>query len=167
MRVRDSQRSRVYKAERAAWRELGTGEYLDLPENRGYHKDTPLPETNAFIKEVWTLPQCEGFLLPTVRLSFKRHGAAAHQLSNEISLSVPMMKKWVLLHEIAHLIQPKEAFFKEAAHGPEFCDRYVGLVDCVSGRGAAATLVAEFNAHKVKHNSQHFLDDVLAEWGAA
>lgn len=57
-------------------------------------------------------------------------------------------KKWVLLHEFAHALTYSSA---RAWHGWEFCECYLYLVRVYIGRGAEEKLAREFKAHHVKY----------------
>ncbi len=72
--------------------------------------------------------------------------AAAHYEIDRGVLAVPLhtggtawaLRELVILHELAHHLEP--ARVDRAPHGPEFCDRYLALVDGIIGPEAALLL---------------------------
>jgi putative metallohydrolase (TIGR04338 family) len=72
--------------------------------------------------------------------------AAAHYETERAVLAVPVhtgasawaLRELVILHELAHHLEPSGR--ELAPHGPEFCSRYLDLVDGVIGPEAALVL---------------------------
>ncbi|MVU80016.1 TIGR04338 family metallohydrolase [Nocardia sp. ET3-3] len=158
MAVRDAQRSRVYDAEglvrgmfdRAD--EFGTrtvelhGSRITLPIERRF---ASVDSVQTYVERVlalnWVRAQWDrSAVAVTVRA---RAGAkAAHYESEGAVLAVPLhaggtawaLRELVILHELAHHLEPKPD--DAAPHGPEFCGRYIELVDGVIGPEAALVL---------------------------
>ncbi|MEC3914303.1 TIGR04338 family metallohydrolase [Nocardia sp. CDC160] len=158
MAVRDAQRSQVYDAEglvrgmfdRAD--EFGArtvelhGSHLTLPIERRF---ASVESVQTYVDRVlalnWVLAQWDrAKVAVTVRT---RSGAkAAHYESDGAVLAVPLhtggtawaLRELVILHELAHHLEPELA--DVAPHGPEFCARYLELVDGVIGPEAALLL---------------------------
>ncbi len=71
---------------------------------------------------------------------------AAHYETGRAVLALPLhtrgtawaLRELVILHELAHHLEPAAA--DHAPHGPEFCTRYLELVDGVIGPEAALLL---------------------------
>jgi hypothetical protein len=117
---RDNQRSKVYAWERAAVRELGNRTLGDA--------------------EFDTLGECEQWALPIWRKERGRVGLArvaapaierpswgqrralAHD-DHRITLPRWARSRWVILHELAHRLTPRDE-----AHGPRFVGVLIGLV---------------------------------------
>lgn len=74
--------------------------------------------------------------------------AAAHYETGRGVLAVPLhtggtawaLRELVILHELAHHLEPPGADY--APHGPQFCTRYLELVDGIIGPEAALLLRA-------------------------
>ncbi|AYF76045.1 TIGR04338 family metallohydrolase [Nocardia yunnanensis] len=158
MAVRDAQRSQVYDAEglvrgmfdRAD--EFGTrtvelhGSRITLPiERRFASVESVQTYADRVLALNWVRARWERASAPvTVRA---RAGAkAAHYETETAVLAVPLhahgsawaLRELVILHELAHHLEPEMAAV--APHGPEFCERYLELVDGVIGPEAALLL---------------------------
>ncbi|QVI22455.1 TIGR04338 family metallohydrolase [Nocardia tengchongensis] len=158
MAVRDAQRSLVYDAEglvRGMFEradEFGTrtvelhGSHLTLPVERRFASvESVQSYTERVLALNWVRAQWERAALPvTVRA---RAGAkAAHYESAGAVLAIPLhaggsawaLRELVILHELAHHLDPEPT--EVAPHGPQFCARYLELVDGVIGPEAALLL---------------------------
>ncbi|WP_405134232.1 TIGR04338 family metallohydrolase [Nocardia sp. NBC_01388] len=156
--VRDSQRAQVYDAEmlvRGVFEradEFGTrtvevlGSQVTLPIER---KFASVESVQSYVNRVlalnWVRAQWERSETPI--LVRARAGAkAAHYEADGAVLAVPLhvhgrawaLRELVILHELAHHLDPDHA--ETAAHGPEFCGRYVELAEGVIGPEAALLL---------------------------
>ena len=132
----DSQRAKLYKAEREAF--AGDAEYI-----------TP-DEALELVSKVWALSP--GLLsAPGVRFSRKKNFGAAHYTGwcHEITFHTDSIKAWVVVHEVAHAVERKGA-----AHGPEFARAYLGLVERTFGFEARERLGASFRKHKVRSHGK-------------
>ncbi|MEU4315868.1 TIGR04338 family metallohydrolase [Nocardia sp. NPDC024068] len=161
--IRDSQRSRVYDAEqlvravfdRAA--EFGHrtvevhGSRLTLPVER---KFASVESVQKYCDRVltlnWVAVNWQRADVP-IRVRARAGAAAAHYEPGSGVLAVPVhgkrsphegspwaLRELVLLHELAHHLEPRPETV--AAHGPEFCGRYVELVEGVLSPEAAFLL---------------------------
>ncbi|MFF0489002.1 TIGR04338 family metallohydrolase [Nocardia sp. NPDC003482] len=156
--ARDAQRGRVYDAEGLARRmfdradECGVrtvelhGSQITLPiERRFASVDSVRDYIDRVLALNWVRARWPRAATPlTVRA---RAGAtAAHYESDTAVLAVPLhhrgtawaLRELVILHELAHHLEPLAA--ELAPHGPEFCDRYLELVDGIIGPEAALVL---------------------------
>ncbi|MBY8858985.1 TIGR04338 family metallohydrolase [Nocardia sp. CA2R105] len=158
MSTRDSQRARVYDAEGLVRRmfdraDEGGGRTVEL-----YGSQITLPVERRFASVESVQSYVDRVLaLNWVRAGWGRAGdavtvraragaGAAHYEVETAVLAVPLhaggsawaLRELVVLHEIAHhLGEPGQ---DRAAHGPEFCSRYLELVDGVIGPEAALVL---------------------------
>ncbi|WP_330184280.1 TIGR04338 family metallohydrolase [Nocardia sp. NBC_01503] len=155
---RDSQRSQVYDAEmlvRGVFEradEFGSrtvevlGSQVTLPVER---KFASVESVQSYADRVlalnWVAAQWKQALVPVIVRA--RSGAkAAHYEADDAVLAVPLhvhgkawaLRELVILHELAHHLDPDRS--GTAPHGPEFCGRYIELVDGVIGPEAALLL---------------------------
>ena len=141
---RDTQRSRVYSAERMAF-----------PEAFGRSSGEPglqsIPECQAFItritRQAWYKRRFpDGRWTVTVGHNQGRGGARGGYGS--ITISGYYRNRVVLLHELAHNAVGPGPW--RAGHGWEFAKAYLDLVRHVMGREDAAKLAAAFKAKRVR-----------------
>ncbi|MFE6923747.1 TIGR04338 family metallohydrolase [Nocardia sp. NPDC057663] len=159
-RRRDSQRAKVYDAEQLVRgvfdraQEFGHrtvdvyGSQLTLPVERRF---ASVESVQSYVDKVlalnWVRTQWERAGLP-VRVRARAGASAAHYEPADAVLAVPLhtgatawaLRELVVLHELAHHLAPAD----EAPHGPEFCTRYIELVDGVIGPEAALLIRATF-----------------------
>ncbi|MEU7630178.1 TIGR04338 family metallohydrolase [Nocardia sp. NPDC049220] len=160
MTVRDSQRAKVYDAEqlvrgvfdRADEHNIRTvelyGSHLTLPIERRF---ASVESVQSYVDRVlelnWIRAQWVRAAVP-VRVRPRAGTTAAHYETAEGVLAVPLysgatawaLRELVILHELAHHLESDPA--AAAPHGPEFCGRYLELVDGVVGPEAALLLRA-------------------------
>jgi putative metallohydrolase (TIGR04338 family) len=158
MTVRDSQRAKVYDAEqlvrgvfdRADEHGARTvelyGSQLTLPIERRF---ASVESVQSYADKVlalnWIRARWDRAAV-AVRVRSRAGTTAAHYEAAGNVLAVPLhtggtawaLRELVILHELAHHLEPAPG--SVAAHGPEFCDRYVELVDGVIGPEAALLL---------------------------
>lgn len=142
-RLRDSQRSRVYKAEQVL-------------ESLSERLET-VPEIEKYVRYVWSLKRVRdafpaGTLYgpPKVRDGRGRRRAAGN--AHSIWMPKWARSQWVTIHELAHTIQWRTyGPWMTAGHGWEFCHIYLHLVLYVMGREAHDKLKAAFKAHRIKY----------------
>jgi len=167
MRIRDSQVSKLYRAEREAWQVYS----LPLPtiadirkylEQQSARKPLQLRYGDAVNVIEWELEIADG--------RGRRHAAAYG--SYRISIPLWARNNWVVLHEWAHIIHSRLAIDGEissttfdlwrhgsrrqelrggAAHGWQFAAIYLDLVHFCIGKDAASALKAAFKTHKVRY----------------
>ncbi|WP_067477105.1 TIGR04338 family metallohydrolase [Nocardia amamiensis] len=158
MTVRDSQRAKVYDAEQLV---RGAFDRADehgvrTVELYGSHLTLPIERRFASVESVqsyadkvlalnWVRARWERAARP-VRVRARSGVTAAHYEAAEAVLAVPLhtggtawaLRELVILHELAHHLEPAPA--SVAPHGPEFCDRYIDLVDSIIAPEAALLL---------------------------
>ncbi|MQY27171.1 TIGR04338 family metallohydrolase [Nocardia aurantia] len=155
---RDGQRSRVYDAEGLVRRifdradEHGAravelhGSHLTLPIERKFASvDSVQTYADKVLSLNWVRAQWDRAAAP-IRVRSRAGAAAAHYEFENAVLAVPLhtgetawaLRELVILHELAHHLEPSGADL--APHGPEFCSRYVDLVDGIVGPEAALVL---------------------------
>lgn len=146
-KVRDSQRSKVYKAERKALEGLPCDELHDLS----------VQECQEIVDKVVSSRWWQGrygmmLTPPTVKAGQGARWATARLHEHTIVLPLWARKQWVILHELAHYAvrAPLSPYLKVAAHGPEFCKEYLALVKRWIGPEEAKALKASFKARRVK-----------------
>lgn len=161
-RDRDTQRKRVYDAEDRAWSWLATpsSELLTIEQCQAL--------VDKVLASKWLSNQADMKMqVSLVRrlggvLVFAGTGNNAtiedrwgtsfgwyyHKKTDKpsISLSRQGRQKSVVLHELAHILQPSGT----AAHGWEFCSIYLRLVRHFMGKEAHDKLKAEFKAGRVR-----------------
>ncbi|RDI46855.1 TIGR04338 family metallohydrolase [Nocardia mexicana] len=158
MSVRDGQRARVYDAEglvrrmfeRADEHGMRTvelhGSQITLPVERRFASvDSVQTYADRVLALNWVRAQWDRAATPLI-VRARTGTTAAHYESESAVLAVPLhrggtawaLRELVILHEIAHHLEPVGA--ELAPHGPEFCSRYVELVDGVIGPEAALLL---------------------------
>ncbi|MET7771281.1 TIGR04338 family metallohydrolase [Nocardia sp. NPDC005366] len=160
MSVRDIQRAKVYDAERLV---RGMFDRADRAGSRtvelyGSRITLPIERRFASVASVqvyadkvlalnWVRAQWDRASVP-LRVRSRAGAAAAHYEVADAVLAVPLhtggtawaLRELVVLHELAHHLEPATATATVAPHGPEFCTRYVELVDGVIGPEAALVL---------------------------
>ncbi|MEU2037976.1 TIGR04338 family metallohydrolase [Nocardia niwae] len=158
MTARDSQRAKVYDAEqlvrgvfdRADEHGVRTvelyGSQLTLPIERRFASVASVQSyTDKVLALNWIRARWERAAV-AVRVRSRAGATAAHYEAAGNVLAVPLhtggtawaLRELVILHELAHHLE--SAPESVAAHGPEFCDRYVELVDGVVGPEAGLLL---------------------------
>ncbi|WP_216896831.1 TIGR04338 family metallohydrolase [Nocardia alni] len=158
MGERDGQRARVYDAEglvrgmfdRADESGVRTvelyGSHITLPIERRFasvesvqsYADRVLALN--WVRQRWTRAS------DSVTVRARAGVNAAHYETERAVLAVPLhtggtawaLRELVILHELAHHLGSGDA--RRAPHGPEFCSRYLELVDGVIGPEAALVL---------------------------
>ncbi len=155
---RDSQRARVYDAEGLVRRIFDRAEEFETRtvELHGSTITLPIERKFASVESVqhyadrvlslnWVRAQWGRAAAPLV-VRVRAGAAAAHYEAGRAVLAVPLhtggtawaLRELVILHELAHHLEPADA--GHAPHGPEFCTRYLELVDGIIGPEAALLL---------------------------
>lgn len=124
VKIRDSQRSKLYRWERE---DLRTA-WQVLPED-----NTPLGERRAqeLVNSIWESEErCAGLgRPPKVRVMGNRgRGSAWYDIIKLSSTYLTTQTRWYVIHELAHVIHLREGAVV-ASHGPEFCELYAQLLD--------------------------------------
>lgn len=150
-RVRDNQRSRLYASE---WEVFGWAktEFKDMKQLEEYvwsvlenrHVQNKYPMAREIVSGSQELRISAGqghrraitkWELCFIRISFPRK----------------MRCKWVVLHELAHVLTPPPV----PAHGREFCRTYLHLVRLFFGEETQNKLKAAMKKHKCKYSKTH------------
>lgn len=154
-RPRDSQRARLYAAERTAFMRDSACPHAAfgwLPR---------LEQVRAFVTAVATHPRVTAryphAVAPglsildglEVRDGRGRRSAAAYLKMHAIAVPTALRMRWVVLHELSHVVTRGVEGDNVAAHGPEFAGHYLVLVQLVFGDAAADRLHAAFRDHRV------------------
>lgn len=134
-RVRDSQRSKVYAAERTVW--------WNTP-----RVDRTLGDVQEFVDRVLTRKRVvKRFGQKKARITAARRGGSSYVFvgSNVIHLNPEHASNTQLvLHELAHVLAPF------SSHGHEFADAYLFLVREVMGVEIGDRLKAAFKQKRVR-----------------
>ena len=147
MGIRDSQRKKVYTAERSVIETYG-------------RNNLSIKECQQFTNKIATSSfAVRKFGSTDIYVDFGRGGAMAYKnghwyddynevwrFGNRISLGVWARQEMVVIHEVAHIYASNIA----SPHGWEFCSIYLDLVRHFLGAKAHADLKASFKAHRVK-----------------
>lgn len=160
MSVRDTQRAKVYDAEQLVRGmfdradEHGSrtvelyGSHITLPiERRFASVDSVQSYADKVLALNWVRGQWDR-AGTAVRVRSRAGATAAHYEADDAVLAVPLhtgsrawaLRELVILHELAHHLEPHVG--SVAPHGPEFCSRYLELVDGIIGPEAALVLRA-------------------------
>lgn len=160
-KVRDSQRTRVYRAEHEAF---GVEHGRAIAWATAFHS---VAQMRAYVLDVagnssvkWRFPHPEGTRAWLARLAVTdgrgRRSAAASSVDHAIAIPIAYRADWVLLHELAHILSTHrfghEADF--APHGWRFAETYSCLVYWMLGSDAATALASSFEANRVAHRDQ-------------
>jgi putative metallohydrolase (TIGR04338 family) len=147
-RPRDFQRARVYKAEEEAFRNDSLLDSI-LPS---------LEECEKYVRRVVRMKRLscieyapdhhshtlkQGWM-PVIKDA--RGSVFARALGDEIRLPHWARKRWVILHELTHLLMPRHL----SSHGWEFCATYLKVVQYAEGREVRDRLKAAFQKHRVR-----------------
>lgn len=168
MSPRDTQRAKVYDAEQLVRNAFDLadehgdravelyGSHLTLPiERRFASVDAVQSYAEKVLALNWVRAQWDRAAVP-VRVRSRAGATAAHYEADAAVLAVPphaggtawALRELVVLHELAHHLDPAPG--ATAPHGPEFCTRYVELVDGVIGPEAALLLRATMHGCGVR-----------------
>jgi putative metallohydrolase (TIGR04338 family) len=138
--LRDSQRQRVYNAENT--------------QPRGRAMPT-VPEMQRYVDRItstqwWQRRYPRAATAIQVRPGHGRRHACAYSSGEAIAMPRSLRSEMVVLHELAHSANMRQAPGAYADHGWEFVVIYLDLVHHFMGRAAADGLRAAFKAHRVR-----------------
>jgi len=154
--ARDSQRTKLYRAERAFWNNHAAGQYTPDFNKGGFHELVHQVESiwaDAAVKKAF--PEIATRPVPNVKTN-KRRGAHAAPYFNELAFSQGTCQPWVVIHELAHIIHYRIVFADgqhatdQADHGPEYAAVYLRLTEICFGFEAREGLAASFRKGRVK-----------------
>lgn len=145
MRERDSQRSRVYRAENKA--------FSSQPEASTWLETTA--DIERYLRYVVSLKRVTDSW-PVLKQPVAVHDGRGltRASANQWSITMPNIyrKKWIVLHELSHVIHQRQvSTCRSAFHGWQYAEIYLRLVLLVLGREAHDALKASFKAHGVKY----------------
>lgn len=146
-RPRDSQRSRVYAAERAAFGggslDAGAPDTLEATQARA----------EGILRSTWVREQYPRAPRSVSVEDTRARCATAYATRVEMpKWSRAPENWWVLFHELAHtILNWVPGRHDRAGHGWEFCATYVALVRELRGEADADRLVAAFKAGRVRY----------------
>lgn len=144
MKVRDSQRSKLYKAEHVAWIDRQT-RYDDLDACVEYLRKVWTSE--------WTRSQFDrARAWPLPKVVDGRGTRSATGSIRRINLPRWARTDWVILHECAHALTPERP-----AHGRAFARTFLALVQHFIGVEAGTALKHAFKAHRVRWRPKRVL----------
>jgi putative metallohydrolase (TIGR04338 family) len=141
--IRDSQRSRVYKAEKAIW-----GAHMG-------EKFREVKDVERFIKKQMARKAItRRYPAATRKVAIHDGGgrrAACAWGTWKISLPIWARCELVIIHEMAHIVANRHYGERHiAGHGWQFCSVFLDLVRFIMGREAHDALKASFKKHKVR-----------------
>lgn len=149
MTIRDSQRSKVYAAEKAAFKDFDNERFETVK------------DIERFVRHVWSSKRVQSEWpqavdgksnLPDVSDGRGRRKPCAVG-SFEIRIPRHGRVDWILVHELAHIIHSRRTAWRreEASHGWQYCAIYLRLTLFILGREKHDALKASFKAHRVKY----------------
>lgn len=158
MRPRDSQRQRVYAAER----ELIA--FSDPDGGFQHFRDlTKFVRKMANSKRVQKAYPGLKRWRQEYRVVERRHGGGACADANEIVFRPGSWTRWIAVHEFAHLLHFREQFTGTGpdralkgyavAHGWRFCQIYLHLARLFLAEGHEKALKIAFRSHRVKYRT--------------
>jgi hypothetical protein len=144
---RDSQRAKLYRAEREAFQKTTYDTFV----GEGSLEDVKAYVNNCLTHVYWK----KHYKLLYVIVEDGRGSPRARAVVLRQALKMPKWsrKPWVILHELAHLVTPRGAAF----HGREFAEVYLDLVRHFLGQEAESRLKASFKTHRVKYTKKREL----------
>lgn len=136
-RPRDTQRKRLYDAEREVRRGQ---EFKSVAEMQQY--------VDALLAQRWCRSRWGGQSVE-VRDGRGFRRAMCYPDGSSAVIYMPLWSRCqrIVLHEVAHALAPEDA----AWHGPEFAAIYLALVQREVGADAAEEMRAAFRKHRVRH----------------
>lgn len=134
--MRDSQRSKVYKAEREVW---------DIAQ-----KFDNMDQTKRYVQvvlDILDLPELKRY---KVYVGDGRARRSAGGNARGIYLPKWARTPWVILHELAHTLTARQHVFKGIQHHWPWASNYLMLVTKILGEGAGKRLKEAFKKHRVR-----------------
>lgn len=134
-RPRDSQRSKVYKAEGNIAQGEMKAQMVDLQ-----------AFVNKVVGSAWWKRHYPNVQRITATDGRRRRRASAFPLTRKIVMPKWSRSEMIILHEIAHIVTPTQY----AWHGPEYCKVYLELVKVFMGEETWKSLRDSFKVCRVK-----------------
>lgn len=156
-RERDSQRSKLYKAEKVL-------------ESMSARLET-VPEMDAFLKKVLSRAPIQARYGRVIQREIVvRDGRRCRNALGGVNwIKMPRWSRtqYIVLHEAAHSITQRKFGLGVAAHGWQYAGVYLDLVRFGMGPAAGEALKASFKAHKVRFTEPRKRAPLSAEAKAA
>jgi len=141
--TRDSQRQKVYNAERDVLQPIS----IRWPEVGQMQRYVNKIVRSRWFKSRW--PHLVSISVGDGRSRRRGSGFYRGGGCGEIRMPVWTRYEYYILHEIAHVIQ-RYQYPSSITHGPEFCSIYLALVSRWMGKWYGATLRGAFRRYHVK-----------------
>lgn len=144
MKPRDSQRSKVYKAE---WDALHPISAM-YPEVADVQAFVDRIQRSRWFKKRW--PRMLRIIVLDGR--GRRRGGGKYRGLGMGTIKLPRWTRssYYILHELAHVLTTRMYGLRAADHGPEFCSIYMALIKRWMGPDAAALLRSAYKSSRVK-----------------
>jgi hypothetical protein len=143
-RPKDSQRGRLYAAEREAFRAFPG--LADVATPARYER-----RVKDIMASKWMLDTYPRAMLREVECEFSAVMGGADATSRRIRTGPRSMNEWVLVHELCHVIHARLGdSYDHAGHGRHYAEIYVTVARRFLGAEAYAALRAAFRKHQVK-----------------
>lgn len=150
-RPRDVQKHRLYAAEHQVFKE--DAHIMEWEELQDYVREV-LNEKRIRARFPVSVLITEGKTKLSVRQGRgSRRAYAVFTSSDECCITFPVRfrRKWVVLHELSHILAPQDA----QSHGREFCRVYLYVVRCMMGINKEKELKAAMKRTKCKYSRTH------------
>jgi hypothetical protein len=145
--IRDSQRSKLYKAEDAAFRRAGEPT-LDFGQTVDFIRKV---EGSAIWRKILDEGPRQREWRPLIIEAGKSNWSACAHGTFRVIIPTWARKEWVILHELAHIAVTRTYTDANAApHGWQFASVYLRLVKHFLGKAAHDKLRDEFRSAKVR-----------------
>lgn len=154
--ARDSQRSKLYKAEKAA--------LVGFPGQRAMGNEAAVQQrVNEIVNSQWMRENASYVVQFGIKATLnprKRHWASAFPNVRRIEYGSAAMTEWLLIHEIAHIVHHYTANkWDRADHGPQFAEIYLSMVSRFISVAAHDALKASFKKHRVRYKRKKQLSE--------
>jgi putative metallohydrolase (TIGR04338 family) len=151
-RPRDTQRAKVYKAERESGPRSTSAAGQRMYAAPKVNGAVTIPSVKAYVDEVcaarWFQSRYGRVRIPVTHCTSRAFGGA-----NGIRFSRHERVESSILHEMAHYLVESRAEGKHAWHGEAFAATLLVLVDGVQGPAAAKQLRESFTRNRVKYRN--------------
>jgi len=146
-RPKDSQRGRLYTAEREAFRAFPG--LADVATPARYERRVRDIMASKWMLDTYPSAVCAG----EVWCEFSAAMGGANATSRRIRTGERSMNEWVLVHELAHVVHqrlPYAETWDPIGHGRQYAEIYVTIARRFLGAEAYKALRAAFRKHRVK-----------------
>ena len=148
--MRDSQRSKVYAAEKIAfdWKYGELDPRFDVGSIEGAQAIAEAVWTSRTILDEYDATRARNVPIIKQAHGKRKNGCYWHE-RNEIHLARVCGLKWYVLHEVAHALVPESE--DRAAHSHEWVACYLDLVRVFMGKRYAEALIEAFKIKRVQY----------------